>query len=296
MEDSMTALERLQKAWADRRHLCVGIDLSLGMLPKEGDPWGLGVTGQGLGALEALAKLIIIETAPEVAAFKPNLGFGLQYGPAGLTLLQRVVEMVRWHAPDALAVCDAKIGDIDNTNLTYLEFVREVVRAHAGTLNGYVGGLALEPFLSQADMMWFVLCRTSNKGADEFQNQMLANGRRLYEEVAYQFSEVWNGNHNVGLVVGATAIEELQSARRMAPALPILIPGVGAQGGDLEAAVRFGCFADGMGGNIINISRGVINSGRGCVARGGTFRAGVRAYVDDLNEQIRRALPVPAGG
>jgi orotidine-5'-phosphate decarboxylase len=151
---------------------------------------------------------------------------------------------------------DAKRGDIGNTARQYAELLDD---ADAITVNPYLGRDSLEPFLAREEKGVFVLARTSNPGASDFQNLEVGNGKRLYEYVAQRAAE-WNERGNVGLVVGATAPGELETVRDLVPDLPFLVPGVGAQGGDVEAAVEFG-LTDGVG--LVNSSRGIIFAGEG---------------------------------
>jgi orotidine-5'-phosphate decarboxylase len=151
---------------------------------------------------------------------------------------------------------DAKRGDIGNTARRYAELLDD---ADAITVNPYLGRDSLEPFLGRERKGVFVLARTSNPGATDFQNLHVGNDKRLYEYVAQRAAE-WNEHGNVGLVVGATAPEELEALRELVPDLPFLVPGVGAQGGDAAAAVEFG-LADGVG--LVNSSRGIVFAGEG---------------------------------
>ncbi|MEZ3115867.1 orotidine-5'-phosphate decarboxylase [Halobaculum sp. MBLA0147] len=195
----------------------------------------------------AFNRRIIDETHEYAACYKPNVAF---YEDAdGWRALRETIAYA--HGKDVPVLLDAKRGDIGNTARQYATLLDE---ADAITLNPYLGRDSLEPFLSRADKGVFVLCRTSNPGGADLQTLALDSGEPLYRRVA-ALAELWNDRDNVGLVVGATAPEELEELREAVPELPFLVPGVGAQGGDAEAAVEHG-LADGVG--LVNSSRGII--------------------------------------
>ena len=198
----------------------------------------------------AFNRRIIDATHEHAAAFKPNAAF--YEDPDGWRALEETVAYA--HGKDVPVVLDAKRADIGNTARRYAKLLD---RADAITANPYMGRDSLDPFLSRAAAGVFVLCRTSNPGGADLQDLELASGEAVYERVA-ALADLWNENGNVGLVVGATAPEELASIREGVPDLPFLVPGVGAQGGDAEAAVEHG-LADGVG--LVNSSRGIIFAG-----------------------------------
>lgn len=231
---------------ARRSLLCVGLDPDLDLLPV-----------RDVAAFNAA----IVDAVRDVAvAFKPNLSFYEALGSGGIAALERTVEVIRERAPGALIIADAKRGDMGQSNVHYARALFETWGFDAATVHGYLGGEALEPFLSYGDRGVFVLCRTSNPGAREFQDLTLSSGGRLFEEVALRASE-WNTNGNVGLVVGATYPNDLAAVRKLCPDIPVLLPGVGAQGGDLEASVRAGVDRVGRG-LLVSVSRGVIYASR----------------------------------
>ncbi|WP_254544476.1 orotidine-5'-phosphate decarboxylase [Halomarina pelagica] len=200
----------------------------------------------------AFNRRIIDATHEYAACYKPNAAF---YEDAdGWRALRETIAYAEGKGVPVLL--DAKRADIGNTARQYAGLLDH---ADAITVNPYMGRDSLEPFLSRADRGVFVLCRTSNPGGADFQNLEVAPGKRLFEYVAQRAGE-WNERGNVGLVVGATAPEELERVRELVPDLPFLVPGVGAQGGDAEAAVEFG-LADGVG--LVNSSRGIIFAGEG---------------------------------
>ena len=203
----------------------------------------------------------IVDAVRDVAvAFKPNLAFYEALGSGGIAALERTIDVIRERAPGALIIADAKRGDMGQSNDHYARALFETWDFDAATVHGYLGGEALEPFLSYRVKGVFVLCRTSNPGARELQDAALASGHRLFEEVAVRASD-WNTGGNVGLVVGATYPDDLAVVRGLCPDMPVLLPGVGAQGGDLEASVRAGVDRAGRG-LLVSVSRGVIYASR----------------------------------
>ncbi|MDR5655863.1 orotidine-5'-phosphate decarboxylase [Halodesulfurarchaeum sp. HSR-GB] len=198
----------------------------------------------------AFNRRIIDATHEYAAAYKPNAAF--YEDPDGWRALRETIAYA--HGKDVPVLLDAKRGDIGNTARQYADLLEH---ADAITVNPYLGGDSLQPFLSKAEKGVFVLCRTSNPGGADLQDRELADGRTVYERVA-DLAAGWNEHGNVGLVVGATAPDELEALRDRVPDLPFLVPGVGAQGGDLEAAATAG-LADGVG--LVNSSRGIIFAG-----------------------------------
>jgi uridine monophosphate synthetase len=212
--------------------LCVGLDPHPEFLERRG----------AAGAREFCLRLIEA-TAGEACAFKPNSAFFESLGAAGMEALESVVRAV----PDGIPVIlDAKRGDIPSSAEAYARAAFERLGVHAATLSPYLGQDSLEPFLSDPERGAFLLCKTSNPGSRDLQDLTLAGGEPLFVKVARE-AAVWNRADNLGLVVGATDPDALALVRQAAPDLWILAPGVGAQGGDLERAVRAGLRADGLG-------------------------------------------------
>ncbi len=228
--------------------LCVGLDPHASDLP----------TRSGAAALEFCLALIEA-TADVAAAYKPNAAFFEALGPEGVAALQDVIAAI----PDEIPVIlDVKRGDIASTASAYAEAAFNTLGADAVTINPYLGRDAVEPFLSDPEKGVFMLCKTSNPGAADLQDLAVGSGEwtvgsggRLFEHVA-GLAQQWNTNDNLGLVVGATQIESLARVRAAAPDLWILAPGVGAQGGDLEAALNASLRSDGLG-VLIPVSRGI---------------------------------------
>lgn len=198
----------------------------------------------------------IVEATEDVAvAYKPNTAFyetlESEGDGNGWDVLMETVEEARFHAP---VVLDAKRGDIGNSSRRYAELLD---LADAITVNPYMGYDSLKPFLDRSDAGVFVLCKTTNSGSRDLQD-LECDGRPVYEHVAEKAVE-WDEHGNVGLVVGATHPEAMEEVRDAAGDLPFLVPGVGAQGGDQEAAVEYGMDSDGVG--LVNSTRGIIYAG-----------------------------------
>ena len=263
-------VERLDAAMTRNRSLlCVGLD-----------PWPPSMP---IDDIAAFNRAIIDATADLVCAYKPNFAFYEAEGIAGLEALRQTIEA----APDGVPMLlDAKRGDLGNTAIAYAKAAFEVWGADAVTVNPYQGRDALQPFLDYADRGVFILARTSNPGSAEFQDLRVrgpVGERPLYEEVAGQAC-AWNDNGNVGLVVGATVPEELARVRSIAGSMPVLVPGVGAQGGDLEASVRNGTDANGRRA-LISASRSVLYA-----SSGRDFADAARAEALRLRDAINAEL------
>ena len=255
---------------ARRTLLCVGLDPDLSLMPV-----------RDVAAFNAA----IVDAVRDIAvAFKPNLAFYEALGSGGIAALERTIEVIRERAPGAIVIADAKRGDMGQSNIHYARALFETWGFDATTVHGYLGGEALEPFLSYGDKGVFVLCRTSNPGARELQDAALSSGGRLFEEVASRASQ-WNSRGNVGLVVGATYPDDLAVVRGLCPDMPVLLPGVGAQGGDLEASVRAGVDSDGRG-LLVSASRGITYASRDPA----TFAEDARQAALDFRRRIDDVL------
>ena len=261
---------------ANRTLLCVGLDP---------DPASMAVPDAA-----DFNRAIVDATADLVCAYKPNLAFYEALGVPGIVALERTVAHVRGRAPDAVVIADAKRGDMASSNVHYARALFETWGFDAATVHGYLGGEALAPFLDYEDRGVFVLCKTSNPGARELQDLGLASGRRLFEEVASRAAG-WDAGGNVGLVVGATYPDDLATVRGLCPEMPVLLPGVGAQGGDLEASVKAGVDGNGRG-LVVSSSRGIIYASRdpadfAAAARRAALE--LRGRIDAVLEQIGKA-------
>lgn len=253
--------------------LCVGLDPDPERLPE------------GVGILD-FNKAIIDATSDLVCAYKLNFAFYEVLEAAGLDALRQTVK----HIPDGIPViADAKRGDIGNTAKVYARAIFDNLNFDAATVNPYLGFDSIEPFTSYRDKGVFILCRTSNPGAVEFQSLRCEAApppgagteasRPLFELVALKAGQ-WNTSGNIGLVVGATYPEELRLIRSQHPDMLLLIPGIGAQGGDLASAVRYGASAQGDR-IILNSSRQIIYA-----SKGKDFAQAARRVASSLQEQI----------
>jgi orotidine 5'-phosphate decarboxylase subfamily 2 len=220
--------------------LCIGLDIDLSRIPAKylssDDP------------IFSFNREVIRATKDLVCAYKPNTAFYEMYGLYGLSALIRTVEFM--HEQEQIVILDAKRGDVGHSSAAYAKSVFDAFKADATTVNPYMGHDSVKPFLEYREKGIFILCLTSNVGFRDF--QIAGADEPLYLSVAKHVKE-WNHYGNCGLVVGATNPEELKEIRKVAGDMPILIPGVGAQGGDLEASVKYG-------GNraIINASRSIL--------------------------------------
>ncbi len=224
--------------------VCVGLDTDLKKIPK--------FLLEEKDSIFAFNQKIIDVTSDLVCAYKPNMAFYEASGSKGWDALKKTCEYVPQEIP---IIIDAKRGDIGNTAKMYAKAFFEGLKADAVTVNPYMGEDALSPFLEYQDRCAFVLCLTSNEGASDFQLALI-DGRPLYEIVAEKVLS-WNEKNNCGLVVGATYPEQLKRIREIVPSLPILIPGIGAQAGDIESTVKFGTDENGELA-IINSSRAIL--------------------------------------
>ena len=206
----------------------------------------------------AFNRWIIDETAEYAASIKPNMAFYEARGAQGLDELRMTAEYLRITYPEIVTICDAKRADIGNTNRGYVTSIFDVMSFDAVTLHPYLGAEALAPFLGRADKACIILCRTSNSGAGEFQD-LDVGGKPLWQVVAEKVSRDWNSSGNCMLVVGATYPEEMRKIRTLAPDMTFLVPGVGAQGGDVASVVAAGLDTNGRG-LMISSSRAIIFS------------------------------------
>ncbi len=240
----MKFIEKLDKA-AEKNNslLCVGLDINLDQTPpsvlNKEDP------------IYIFNREIVNATRDLVCAYKPNIAFYEMYGIYGISSLIKTIEFIQ--GTGIPVILDAKRGDIGHSSAAYARSVFGVYKADAATTNPYLGHDSIEPFLEFQDKGVFVLCLTSNPGAKDFQGA-------VYREVAQKTKE-WNKYGNCGLVVGATKPEELKEIRELVEDMPILIPGIGAQGGDIESTVKYGVNKQGNRA-IINSSRSIIYASR----------------------------------
>lgn len=248
----MTFMEKLTAAWKKNDSLvCVGLDPDPAKIPA--------FLRQEKHPLFAFNKAIVDATKDCVCAYKPQAAY--YAGSSADEDLRLTMEYILENAPDVPLILDAKRADIGATSQMYAKEAFERYHADAVTVNPYMGMDALKPFLDHAEKGVIVLCRTSNPGAKEIQ-ELKIDGVELYKHVARLVSTTWNYNGNTMLVAGATFPAELGEIRRIVGDVPLLVPGVGAQGGDVEAVLRNGLTA-GKTGLVINSSRGIIYASSG---------------------------------
>lgn len=244
-----TFYQKLSGIWKKHNSLlCIGLDSEYDKLPQ--------VIKKGKNSQFVFNKAIIEATHNVVCAYKPNSAFYEARGEQGIKELKMTCDYLRGKYPDIVIILDAKRADIGNTNIGYVSFIFDYLGVDAVTLHPYLGHEAIQPFLDRKEKGSIILCRTSNPGAGEFQD-LHAGGKALYQIIAKQVIEKWNTNKNCALVVGATYPGELKIVRRIAKDMPFLVPGIGAQGGDIEKTVKAGQDNHGAG-MIINASRSII--------------------------------------
>ena len=261
---------RLAQAWETNDSLlCIGLDPEIERFPRhilaEASP------------IFHFNKSVIDATADLVCAYKPQFAHYAAYEAEDQ--LERTIEYIHRVYPDVPVILDAKRGDVGSTAERYAIEAFERYGADAVTVNPYLGGEALEPFLRHADRGVIVLCRTSNPGAGELQD-LDVGGRRLYQVVAELAARRWNSRGNCLLVVGATYPRELAEVRERVGDMPLLVPGIGAQGGDVAQVVRNGRTRAGTG-LIISASRSVLYA-----STGSDFAAAARGAAEVLRAQI----------
>lgn len=270
----MTFIDKYNaRATAVNSLACVGLDSELSKLPKQ---FGSSETPQF-----DFNKTLIDATHEFVAAFKLNIAFYDARGNQGIAELKLTMEYLQEHHPTIPTVVDSKRADIGNTNQGYVAEIFDWFGFDAMTLHPYLGGEALAPFLDRADKGCIILCRTSNPGAGEFQD-LVSDGKPLWQHVAERVSKQWNKNGNCLLVVGATYPEEMKQIRSLTGDMTFLVPGIGAQGGDVQATVTAG-LNSAKQGMIIHSSRAII------FASSGTDFAQVAAEkAKELRDEINR--------
>ena len=269
--------ELIAAQWAQKKFLCVGLDSDFEKIPEAARIDGVR------GTLVAFNRAVIDATKDLVCAFKPNSAFYEAHGDEGFAALRETIEYIHEQAPEIPVILDAKRADIGNTNQGYVTSILDHLRCDAITVHPYLGVEAVRPFLERKEKGIFVLCKTSNHGSGEFQD-IEVNGEKLYRIVARHVAESWNGNGNCGVVAGATYPEELAEIRAIVGDMPILVPGIGAQGGDLESSVKAAKNSRG-GGFIIAASRAVIFA-----SERKDFAGAARAKAQELDGAIRKAL------
>lgn len=247
-----------------KSHLCVGLDIS---------PEALKDDARSINSVIDHSIKVIDATIDLAVCYKPNFAFFERWGSDGFRWLEQVIAYIDGKN---ILIADAKRGDIGNTAKQYAISIFEHFKLDAVTLSPYMGSDSISPFLENPEKGIFLLCRTSNPSAAELQDLQTGKGL-LYEQIA-ELAVKLNKNDNVGLVVGATATLEIKKIRSIVPDLPFLIPGIGAQGGDLGKSMLYG---NSNGDAIINISRGIIFSGDHSSK---AIREAAQKYVNQMRE------------
>lgn len=303
--------QKCDVSWRQGKFVCVGLDPDLNKFPTH-----LQSVRNKKNKIFDFLKAIVDSTADIAGALKPNSAFYENFGSEGVEAYELICQYIKAMHEDVFLICDGKRGDIGPTNIGSAEFFFERCKADAVTVNGYLGQEALEPFLNRGDKGVFVLCRTSNPGSEEFQSrQVLVSTEEaeryrlpsvlpsqempleesrdyhrekkityhmpLYQLLAGRVSHFWNKKNNCGLVTGATNAEDIPSVRHVAPDLPLLIPGIGTQGGDLEGSVR----GAGYRRFIVNLSSAVSYA-----SKGKDFAEAARAKTLEVDGQIRALM------
>ena len=274
----MSFVGLLEQRWQRGNFVCVGLDPELERLPTS--------LRDGYACEEALfifAREIIEATHDLVCAYKPNSAFYEAFGDEGMRALSRIVAYSKEHHPEIPVILDAKRADIGNTNQGYVTWAFDLLQVDAITVHPYLGKEALSPFLQRKEKGIIVLAKTSNPGSGELQNLLVGEAQEpLYLVVARHVAQLWNTHGNCALVVGATYPEELQRVRAAVGDMPLLIPGIGAQGGDVAATVAAGKDSRGWG-MIINSSRGIIYA-----SNGDDFAQAARSATEKLHREINQ--------
>lgn len=272
----MTFARKLQAASeAANSRLCIGLDPDPARIP--------GHLGRGPHAAVAFNKAIIRATQDIACAYKPNMGFYMAYGHEGIRAL---AETRRWIPDHIPAILDAKVGDIDTTSAAYARGYFDDMQFDAVTAHPYLGKDGLEPLLAYEDRCVFILAKTSNPGSGNLQDQRIAESdpsRTVYEQVALDVADWQKEYGTCGILAGATYPREIEQVRMHCPDVPMLVPGVGSQGGDLEATVK-AVLSNGSGPVAINASRSIIYAGEGL-----DYIQAVREAALSLRDAINQA-------
>ncbi len=262
-------------AATQQRHqslLCVGLDPDPARFP--------GAWKGDASRIADFCAAIVDATKDLACAFKPQIAYFAAHRAEDQ--LERLMAHIRRGAPDVPVILDAKRGDIGATAEQYAREAFERYQADALTLSPFMGFDSIEPYLRHDGKGLFLLCRTSNPGGDDLQAQRLQSGEPLFEHIARLAAGAWNRNGQLGLVVGATYPAEIERVRQLAPTLPLLIPGIGAQGGDAVATVRAGWRGDGP--ILVSSSRAVLYA-----SAGSDFAAAARRAAQSARDELQRA-------
>jgi len=268
----MNAFEKLKNKNKEGKFICVGLDSDIDKIPshlkKMHDP------------ILEFNKLIIESTSDYAAAFKLNFAFYERNGYQGLLTLEKTISLI---PKDLLIIADAKRGDIGNTSEMYAKAILDKMDFDSITVNPYMGEDSIIPFLKNPDKLIFILALTSNPSSEDFEKLKLQNGMFLFQQVIEKIKK-WNKNNNCGIVFGATNSEELKDNISIFDSLPVLLPGVGAQGGSLEDVINI-FNQNNRNEYIINVSRGIIYKSNGI-----DFNESAKNEIITLNTKIKKLL------
>lgn len=268
----MRVSDLLLKKNNEGKFICVGLDTDINKIPS--------YLKSSPDSIFNFNRMIIESTAVSAAAYKLNFAFYEKYGAGGFEILKRTIDII---PDDIIIIGDAKRGDIGNTSTMYADSIFNHFTCDACTINPYMGEDSVKPFLEFEDRLIFILALTSNPGANNFEKMKLENGNYLYQEIIIKIKE-WDNAKNCGIVFGATQIEELKSNLSLIETLPVLLPGVGAQGGSLEEVVH--CFRQANRTNfLINISRGIIYK-----SREKDFADVAAEELNTLNKKVKKEM------
>lgn len=270
---AMKFTEMLKERWEKAGTLlCVGLDPNPSRFPEElkGRP----------DALYEFCRGIVDATHHAACAFKPQIAYFASCGAE--KELEDIIEYIHVNYPGIPVILDAKRGDIGSTAEHYAMEAFERYKADCVTLSPFMGFDTIKPYLKYEDKGAFILCRTSNKGGDDIQ-MLEVDGEKIYERIARLAQTEWNISGELGLVVGATYPDELANVRRIAPTLPLLVPGIGAQGGDVDASVKAGVTAD-KTGMVINSGRAIIYA-----SSGSDWKEAAKAAAEATRDAINQA-------
>ncbi len=271
--------QKLEKLWEKNKFLCVGLDPDFAKIPEH-----LKSPSKNISDIIFEFNQVIVDATHDlVCAYKPQIAYFEQHGLKGWKALEKTVIYIKENYPDIPIILDAKRADIGSTNLSYAKAYFDLLNVDALTVHPYLGKEAIQPLLDYKDKGIIVLVRTSNPGAGELQD-LETQGKKLYQVLAEKVAKKWNSNGNCCIVVGATYPKELAEVRKIVGDLPILIPGIGAQGGDIEATVKAGKDSRGWG-MIISSSRGIIFA-----SSGEDFAVAARKEAQKITDEIQKYL------
>lgn len=268
----MTAQQKLESKIKNKFHICVGLDTDLNLIPSYFE--------KKLNSVLEFNKSVIEATFNYASSYKINFAFYEKFGTKGFDIIEKTVDFI---GRETFIIADAKRGDIGNTSQKYAESIFEYFNFDAVTLHPYMGNESVNPFLEFKDKISFILGLTSNKSAKDFEKLKLENGNYLYQEVIKKINE-WNIHNNCGIVFGATKLEELIQSLDLFNNMPILLPGVGAQGGSLEDVVKT-FYLNGKNNFIINMSRGLL-----FVDDSKKFQKSIEEKIISLNASVKNQI------